>query len=331
MKVIKKVLFLLSFAFETLLLLNILLFFAFPIKDIGNQALDTNILVFLILTNILVIFLQYKYIKKNPTNKTLIFIIIFTIGLYILFGSSILIQRINFNKNIQIGKNTINNYLISNFGEKNTSNTIVKFSHYSDGCHIICTDSPTWNYNILHPLLDQSYNIAINSTLDNIINDEFINKLVEEYDLINNYEKLTNEQIDLPRGVKLKFNLNSFDINNMYKSKYTMEELLNRAQFVSNNFELNMDTWNEDDAIAIIKKTYLIYLKYFKENSKYISFYIYADDQTLKNNTHFASNVFADGSISKADDLNIKININGRQKSDGKYTTNNIEKILSLE
>lgn len=331
MKVIKKVLFLLSFIFETLLLLDILLFFAFPIKDIGNQTLDTYILVFLILINLLVIFLQYKYIKKNPINKTLIYIIIFTIGLYFLLESNILIQRINFNKNIQIGKNTINNYLISNFGEKNTSNTIVKFNHYSDGCHIICTDSPTWNYNILHPLLEQSYNIAVNSTLDNIVNDEFINKLVEEYDLINNYEKLTNEQMDLPHGIKLKFNLNSFDINKMYNSKYTTKELLKRAQFVSNNFELNMDTWNEDDAIAIIKNTYLIYLKYFKENSKYIHFYIYADDMTLKNNTHFASNIFADGSITKQNDLNIKININGRQKSDGKYTIGNIEKILSLE
>lgn len=52
---------------------------------------------------------------------------------------------------------------------------------------------------------------------------------------------------------------------------------------------------------------------------------------TLKNNTHFASNIFADGSITKVDDLNIKININGRQKSDKKYTIENIEKILSLE
>lgn len=278
---IKRLLFyiFLTIVFYSLTYLTIDIIFREPdVSNIKTYVNGFTIIFYIIL--LLLITYVISHIKKK--NFSVVEIIIFSaligyITLPSLYGSAVYkyekLQKIN------QGKEIINKDLIKYFETKDYD---IKFSDYNDGCHIICTDIPTYSYEINNKKLDLKYEITLNARTLEVESDMLVEDFLKKQNINNpltTYLRLLNA---LPLSVNVNGSVEKIDFKNL-NNDYSNLNILSNSTFIFKNYYIYLDTLNKEEIINLSKQLFKVYKEYFyKDNieNDVIYFYVRKNDKS---------------------------------------------------
>lgn len=230
----------------------------------------------------IILLLMITYIIFHIKNKkfNIVEIIIFSaligiITLPSLYRSTVYKQE-KLQEIIQ-GKEVINKDLTKYFEQKDYD---IKFSGYNDGCHIICTDTPTYSYKINNNKLDLKYDITLNARTLEVESDMLIESFLEKQNInkpLTNYLRLLDA---IPLSVNVNGNVKEIDFKNL-NNDYSELNILSNSTFVFQDYSVNLDTLNKDEIINLSKQLFKVYKEYFYQDNienDVIKFYVRKND-----------------------------------------------------
>ena len=230
----------------------------------------------------IILLLMITYIIFHIKNKkfNIVEIIIFSaligiITLPSLYRSTVYKQE-KLQEIIQ-GKEVINKDLTKYFEQKDYD---IKFSGYNDGCHIICTDTPTYSYKINNNKLDLKYDITLNARTLEVESDMLIASFLEKQNInkpLTNYLRLLDA---IPLSVNVNGNVKEIDFKNL-NNDYSELNILSNSTFVFQDYSVNLDTLNKDKIINLSKQLFKVYKEYFYQDNienDVIKFYVRKND-----------------------------------------------------
>lgn len=177
------------------------------------------------------------------------------------------IDKIKKHISIEKGKETIGHYLDEYFGSNNSKEMIITFVSYDDGRGFLYSYSPNWLYEVSTPLLQDSFNITLDEHCEKIVSTSFSQQIIKEKNLTDEFNKqLLRNMPPLPKNVTFSGFVTSVNNNEYYEGNYSLEDLLNRCNYVFEAFTIKMEQYDKGQAIAIVKD---LYVDYYEELNKY--------------------------------------------------------------
>jgi len=200
---------------------------------------------------IILIFQIIYTIKKYKTFtlniKRVIKYIIISIILLILIPSFINLVKENNNLNTTFNsdKIVIEDYLMEEFGEHHYKNMeVVKNSNLSN------------RYTIKTPLLEYGFSIELNENRTDIVNNSFYETFVEENSINDKLDNYLNNLYELPNDMKIKSNIQKFDIKN-YIQNEKIENLLYTCEYNIARIEIFKNSFDKENVTQKIKDFYI--------------------------------------------------------------------------
>ena len=182
-------------------------------------------------------------------------------------------------QDIKQGKELINKDLTKYFETKDYD---IKFSGYDDGCHIICTDTPTYSYEISNNKLDLNYDITLNARTLEVESNMLIEDFLEKQNInkpLTTYLRLLNA---LPLSVSVNGSVKEIDFKNL-NNDYSDLNILSNSTFIFEDYYIDLDTLNKEEIINLSKQLFKVYKEYFyKDNieNDVIKIYIRKNDKS---------------------------------------------------
>ena len=201
------------------------------------------------------------HIKKKEFNTIEIIIFSALIGIITLpslYSSAIF--KYEKLQGIKQGKELINKNLAKYFEKKDYK---IKFKGYNDGCHIICTDTPTYSYEINNTKIDLNYNITLNAKTLEIESDMLIEDFLEKQNInkpLTNYLRLLNV---LPLSVSVNGRVKEIDFKNL-NNDYSDLNILSNSTFIFENFYVDFGIFNKEEIIKELLMISISLLDYLK-------------------------------------------------------------------
>lgn len=288
MNVLRRIIFSLFILIELYFLLCLFLVFIYPVVDSNISNVQLIICGGFFLLSVLGVLFQVSFLKKNG-GSYLFFMIFIPLIIFGILFFNVIVERINLNNNVAKGKKNINDYLVNKYGENNYS---ISFSEYYNGCHIICTDSPQWNF-VVNSSEISEFNISLNSSLDSVVSDSFASSIIDKYDLINLYSSdiINSYNINYYDSlVSLFFGIDDFKYNSQ------VSDLTSINTYTLNSLSIKSDNFNEKEFINMIKKIYSIDRSnfnisdnlqfYFSDSSD--GYYVYGNITRIDDSIHIS-------------------------------------------
>ncbi len=182
-------------------------------------------------------------------------------------------------QNIKQGKELINKDLTKYFETKDYD---IKFNGYNDGCHIICTDTPTYSYEISNNKLDLNYDITLNARTLEVESNMLIEDFLEKQNInkpLTTYLRLLNA---LPLSVSVNGSVKEIDFKNL-NNDYSDLNILSNSTFIFEDYYVDLDTLNKEEIINLSKQLFKVYKDYFYQDNienNLIKFYIRKKDKS---------------------------------------------------
>ena len=235
----------------------------------------------MILYIVLILLITYIvfHIKKGKFNviEVIIFsIIIGCISFPSLYNSAIF--KYKKLQGINDGKNLIREYLKEDFNENDFE---IKFSGYNDGCHIICTDTPIYWYEINNSKLNLTYNVTLNAETLEIENDELVSSFLEKRGIENSLTTYLRLLDVIPLSIKVNGRVEEIYFDKL-GDNYSDLDILSNANFSFESFSVSLDNFTKEEIISLANKLFKLYKEYFYQdnvNIEEVIFYITKDDK----------------------------------------------------
>ena len=213
----------------------------------------------------------------------------------------------NLNTTFNSDKIVIEDYLMEEFGEHHYKNMeVVKNSNLSN------------RYTIKTPLLEYGFSIELNENRTEILNNSFYETFVEENSMNDKLDNYLNTLYELPNDIKIKSNIQKFDIKNYIQNEkienllYTCEYNIDRIEIFKNSFDKENVTQKIKDFYIkndkILEKDYPLYGLdfYVKVDGRYYA----AIDTSKQNDTlilRFSGYNYGDGYTINNDRISIDL------------------------
>lgn len=215
---------------------------------------------------ILLLLITYIILHIKKKNFNIVEIIIFSVLIGMITLPSLYRSAVNKYEKLQgikQGKELINKDLKKYFEAKDYD---IKYSGYNDGCHIICTDTPTYSYEINNTKLELNYNITLNARTLEVENDMLIEEFLEKQNIkepLTYYLRLLNA---IPLSVSINGSIKEIDFKNL-NNDYSNLNILSNSTFIFNDYNVELDTLNKEEIINLSKQLFKVYKDYFYEDN----------------------------------------------------------------
>ena len=209
----------------------------FNIKTYIN---DFMVILYIIL--FLMIIFIFLYLKKEKFN--IVEIIIFSVLISLITLPSLCrtaVYKYEKLQGIKQGKELINKYLIKYFDKKDFN---IKFKDYNDGCHIICTDTPIYSYEINNTKLELNYDVTLNAETLEVESDRLIEEFLKKQNInkpLTYYLRLLNV---LPLSVSVNGSIKEIDFKSL-NNNYSDLNILDNSVFIFEDYYVDLDTLNK--------------------------------------------------------------------------------------
>ena len=276
----------------------------FNIKTYIN---DFMVILYIIL--FLMIIFIFLHLKKEKFN--IVEIIIFSVLISLITLPSLCrtaVYKYEKLQGINQGKELINNDLIKYFNEKEYS---IKFKGYDDGCHIICTDTPIYSYEINNTKLELNYDVTLNAETLEVESDRLIEEFLKKQNInkpLTYYLRLLNV---LPLSVSVNGSIKEIDFKSL-NNNYSDLNILDNSLFIFEDYYVDLDTLNKEEIINLSKLLYKAYKDYFYYDNienDVIIFYIRSNDKIYaigELKERFDNTVFLDFRTYNNSDIELK-------------------------